>query len=251
VTCAVFFVFTIHQKEKTMDENLLKQALPEAQQPANAGMSIPEKFRDPETGALRSEALLKSYIELEKRLSQGGNVNALQDNGCPDCADDYEIDLSHGLFDRDDLLNQKLFEKGFSNDQVQTVYDVAAEKLVPMILDMASEFQADREIERLVSEFGGAEKWQEVSRQLLAYGQKNLPQDVLSGLAGSYEGVMALYRMMNTEQPMMREGTNAEGLAGEDELKSMMSDPKYWKAKDPAYIARVTKGFKALYGDNK
>ena len=52
-----------------MDENLLKQAQPEAQQPANAGMSIPEKFRDPETGALRSEALLKSYVELEKRLS--------------------------------------------------------------------------------------------------------------------------------------------------------------------------------------
>ena len=30
---------------------------------------IPAKFRDPETGALRAEALLKSYLELERKLS--------------------------------------------------------------------------------------------------------------------------------------------------------------------------------------
>lgn len=235
-----------------MDENLLNQSVDAA--PA---VEIPQKFIDPETGTLRTDALIKSYIALEKKLSTmgpsladpEGRMRALKELGCPDCADDYDIDLSHGLFDKDDLLNQQFFEKGFTNDQVQMVYDLAAEKLVPMILDLASEFQADREMERLVSEFGGKEKWQEVSRQLLTYGQKNLPADVLSGLASSYEGVMALYRMMGSDQPMIDKQANVEGAASEEQLKSMMSDPKYWKTKDPAFIARVTEGFSNLYGD--
>ena len=45
-----------------MSEDLLDVA----QQPAE----IPAKFRDPATGALRVEALLKSYLELERTLSR-------------------------------------------------------------------------------------------------------------------------------------------------------------------------------------
>jgi len=33
-----------------------------------------------------------------------------------------------------------------------------------------------------------------------------------------------------------------------NELKSMMRDPKYWKEKDPAFVAKVTEGFKKMYG---
>ena len=32
-------------------------------------LNVPEKFRDPATGAVRVEALLQSYLELEKRMS--------------------------------------------------------------------------------------------------------------------------------------------------------------------------------------
>ena len=31
---------------------------------------VPEKFRDAATGAVRVDALLKSYLELERRMSQ-------------------------------------------------------------------------------------------------------------------------------------------------------------------------------------
>jgi hypothetical protein len=247
-----------------MDDNLLNQTpLQSADiltqgEANNQPVSVPEKFIDPQSGEIRMEALVKSYLELEKKLSSAGpslsdpqgRQRVLKELGCPDCASEYNVDVSHGLFDMDEELNQKLFEKGFTNDQVQMVYDAAASKLVPMILDLTSEFQADREMERLVSEFGGVEKWQEVSRQLLAYGQKNLAKDVLSGLAGSCDGVRALYRMMSSDQPMLNK-TNGGGDAGlgEDKLKSMMADPKYWKTKDPVHIAKVTSGFKNMYGD--
>jgi sulfur transfer protein SufE len=55
-----------------------------------------------------------------------------------------------------------------------------------MIVAMAGDFQADREVEKLINHFGGADQWREVSRQLLAYGQKNLPGDVLNNLSSSY-----------------------------------------------------------------
>jgi hypothetical protein len=28
----------------------------------------------------------------------------------------------------------------------------------------------------------------------------------------------------------------------------MMRDPKYWRDKDPSYVAKVTEGFKKMYG---
>jgi hypothetical protein len=117
-----------------------------------------------------------------------------------------------------------------------------------MILDIAAEFQADREIERLVKDFGGQEQWREVSRQLLAYGRKNLPGPVLEGLSGSYDGVMALYRMMKGDAPAILPDAKTAAPASELEIHAMMRDPKYWRDKDPATIAKVTEGFKQLYG---
>ncbi len=29
----------------------------------------------------------------------------------------------------------------------------------------------------------------------------------------------------------------------------MMRDPKYWRDKDPAFVAKVTEGFKSVYGE--
>ena len=203
--------------------------------------AIPEKFKNPETGEVNVDALLSSYAELEKKQSARPVP--------PAAPDDYDIDTSHGLFTADPDVNKKLHEMGFTLEQVQAVYDMAAEKLVPMILELAGEFQADREVERLVAAFGGEEKWAEVSRQLLAYGKKNLPPEVLDNLSSSFEGVMALYRMMQGQEPGLAGTAESAAPAGEGELRAMMRDPKYWREKDPAYVAKVTDGFKRMYGD--
>lgn len=199
---------------------------------------IPSKFKDKETGEVQVSAMARSYKELEKKMSQTPVA--------PKSADEYCINCEHGLFDVDADLNQKLHEKGFTNEQVQTVYDLAVEKMVPMVIEMAGEFQAEREVERLIEHFGGPQQWQEISRQLLSYGQKALPADVLDSLSSSYEGVIALHNMMQGQEPSI--STKSDERNGEDmDLKAMMRDPRYWRDKDPSFVAKVTEGFQRLY----
>ncbi len=217
-----------------MDINLLTEDLDET--------TFPDKFKDPETGALRVQALVNSYSELEKKLSSGP--------AAPKSHEEYCINCEHGMFEPDEEVNKRLHAKGFSTEQAQEVYDLAAEKMMPLMAEMAAEFQADREVEKLVGHFGGPEKWKEVSRQLLAFGKKNLPADVLGNLSSSYEGVLGLYKMMKGEEPTLNpKASPVEGVS-ESDLGAMMRDPRYWRDKDPAFVKKVTEGFKNLYGDS-
>jgi hypothetical protein len=220
---------------------------------------LPDKFWDHEKGEVRIDALVKSYGELERRMSapidndmdmddDATRERFLRAAGVPKSPDEYNVSVKDNLFDPDPDMHTRLHAKGFNSDQVQEVYDLAVEKMVPMILDVAAEFQADREIERLKDHFGGQEQWQMASRQMLAYGQKNLSPEVLKGMSSSYEGIMALYQMMQSDEPQTlgAQGKIVSSNADKD-LQSMMSDPKYWRDKDPAFIAKVTDGFKNLY----
>jgi hypothetical protein len=231
-----------------MTDNLLT---PEIETSSNKPASLPEKFWDDGKQEIRVEALLNSYLELEKKLSTMINpddrARVLTTLGVPESPDGYEINVGHGLFPVDTDVNKRLHERGFTPDQVQMVYDLAVEKMVPMVLELADEFKAEREVDRLIAAFGGPETWAEISRQLLAYGQKNLSPEVLSNLAGSFEGVMALYRLMKGEEPVMSREDVQTSSGGEQELQSMMRDPRYWKTRDPAFVAQVTEGFRRMY----
>lgn len=219
-------------------------------------MNIPDKFRDKETGKLRVDALLDSYRELEKRLSaapQNNSAPAPDGNllHLPETAETYRITISHDMFTEDDAINQRLREKGFTNEQAQFVYDLAAEKMVPLILDIAREYEAERQIDRLIAAFGSRERYLEIARQLLAYGQKHLAPDVLEGLASSYDGVMALYRMMQSGKPMTpQNGPAPDASLDETALRTMMRDPKYWRDKDPAFVKKVSDGFRQVFAEH-
>lgn len=199
---------------------------------------IPSKFKNPETGEVQVGAMAQSYKELEKKLSQAPSV--------PKSYEDYCVECSHGLFDIDATMNKTLHEKGFTNEQVQVVYDLAAEKMVPMVMEMAGDFQAEREVEKVVEHFGGIEQWQEIAKQMLAFGQKNLPDDVLDSLSSSYEGVLALHNMMKGEEPSISTQSQLTG-GNESDLQTMMRDPRYWRDKDPSFVAKVTEGFQRMY----
>ena len=202
---------------------------------------VPDKFKNPETGAIRLAALMKSYGELERKMSSGPVI--------PTSPEEYCIECQHGLFEPDLEVNQRLHARGMSQDQVQEVYDLAAEKMIPMLKRLSLDMNADREVEKLITHFGGPEKWKMVSRQLLAFGQRNLPADVLENLSNSFEGVLALYKMMQTEEPGLKTGDTSNPAAMDmAELQSMMRDPKYWRDKDPVTVAKVTEGFEKAYG---
>lgn len=218
---------------------------------------VPAKFWDAEKKEIKVDALMKSYKELERKLSKMMPIPESDEDkvrlhkmlGCPDSPDGYEVTLSNEFLDIDPDLNERLHSKGFTSAQVQEVYDLAGEKLVPLILEMAAEFQAEREIERLVEAFGGVTKWQEISRQLQEYGRKALPQPAFEGMACSYDGVMALYRMMQKDGniPSARTDGVAGDVSDEASLRKMMQDPRYWRDRNPAFIAKVSAGFEKLY----
>lgn len=232
-----------------MSENLLKEetkpekSLIEEQPAVKEELKAPDKFLDKETGEVNVKALLKSYLELEKKLSEKTNNSPV----IPASIDEYEITCNHNYFESDDELNKKLLESGFTKEQAQLVYDLAEERMIPMIIEIASCFECDKEKARLEEKFGGKEKWKEVSRQLLQYAKNKLPEQVIKGLSSSYDGVIALYNMMIEDAPAMSVPDEVEGSLPPEELHKMMQDKRYWQERNPEFISKVTEGFKKLY----
>jgi hypothetical protein len=247
-----------------MEDNLLDAAM-QGRAPAPGGdaksrpCEVPEKFWDAERGELRVDALLKSYRELERRLSQrltapGPEADDeerrrwREAHDIPETPEEYQIEVRHELTSPDLDINRRLYEAGFSRPQVQLVYDLAAERLLPLIAEAAQQFEAERQMEKLRARFGGEERFRRVAQQLSAWGRANLPPPVFEALSTTEEGVMALERMMRGKEPEMER--EAAALPGEDEgeLRKMMRDPRYWRSREPEIVRRVTEGFRRLTG---
>ena len=220
---------------------------------------VPAKFRDPETGALRPEALLKSYLELERKLAA---MVAVPDEaadpetiarfrralGVPERPDDYQIRLKTGLFNLDPEVNRRLHEAGFTPEQAQLVYDLAEDYVGPVVEDMGAGFEASRQLERLTQHFGGEEKWREIARQVAAWGRANMPPAAFEALSTTAEGVLALHQMMRSGEPgVSRAGAAIDESLDQGKLDQVMRDPRYWREREPELIAKVRRGFERLY----
>ncbi len=240
-----------------MAEDLLEKTL---NSPANRPDDIPEKFWDAEANTVRVDALLKSYRELERHLSSrpgipGEDANAeerarfLRAMGVPETPDAYKVEARHPLLESDTLVNQRLHEAGFTPTQVQLVYDLASEHLLPLIADVAQQFEADRQIEILSAHFGGEKRFRTIATQIDAWGRAHLPEAVFEALCTTSEGVIALENMMRKGEPAVMKSAAAPKDASESELRAMVRDPRYWKAKDPAFIDRVSEGFRSLFAN--
>ncbi|MCB4823267.1 capsid assembly protein [Roseicella aerolata] len=246
-----------------MPEDLLQPpeeaAKPDAGKPAPRPAEIPEKFWDAATGTLRVEALLKSYLELERRLSQRagrpGPEAAPEDlarfrqmMGIPDSAEGYAITAPHDLCCADAEVNHRLHAAHFTNEQAQLVYDLAAERLLPLIAEAAAQYEADRQRAILIQHYGSEEAFRRMAAQLSAWGQAKLPPAVYAALAATAEGVLALEQMMRGQEPGLAREAEPPAAASEAELRAMMRDPRYWRSRDPQFIQRVTEGFRRLVG---
>jgi hypothetical protein len=244
-----------------MSEDLLDMTH-EIAKPDLQKFEVPEKFRDPVTGGVRVEALLKSYLELERALSR--RVTRPGDDapdeermrwrrllGAPETPDGYEIKPPHDLCCSDDEVNRRLHDAGFSGTQAQLVYDLAAERLLPLIAEAAADFEAGRQREKLHAEFGGEDGFRRLAPQIAAWGRANLPETVFAALSTTAEGVVAMQRMMAAKEPSLSRDGVTDGAPDEAELRKMMRDPRYWRSREPDFVRRVTDGFRRLVGDQK
>lgn len=220
--------------------------------------AVPEKFVDGDSGAVRVDALARSYAELERKLSTMVAVPGADADdetrrqfhralGVPDSPDDYAIEMQGDLIAPDPGINRRLHEAGFTPAQAQLVYALAEERLMPLVGDLAAEFEAERQTERLVRHFGGAEPWQAARRRLAAWAESHLPAEVYAALSTTHDGVLAIARMMESGEPALGREGGAPAGADAAALERLMDDPRYWRDHDPAVVARVREGFRSLY----
>jgi hypothetical protein len=248
--------------EQTSVSELATDAAPDLvqplQEPAQRPAGIPDKFWDREAGQLRTDALLKSYLELERKLGsmvplpgdddEEGRERLRRVLGVPETPGAYRIEVRDELLKPTPELNARLHQAGFTQDQAQLVYDLAAENVLPLIDDVMGELHASRDAERLSKHFGDDAAWQNMARQIKTWGQANLAEDVYRTLTASYDGVLAMHQMMQAREPaVLQEADGPQRDIDEATLTRLMRDPRYWRDRDPAIVAQVTEGFKRLY----
>jgi len=232
------------------------------QMPGQAASGAIAPFMDPATGQMNVARLAAAYEDLLRRLhgmialpgpdaDDATRVGFRRAIGVPDTPDAYRITVNHPRLAIDPDVNRRLHEAAFTPAQAQLVYDLAVERVMPVIEAMDAGQRAETDLSALMQQFGGEDRWTEMSRQLSAWGKAHLPQDVYIALASTREGVMALYRMMAEGEPDLIPGADSSGTGsgapGEADLKSLMRDPRYWKQRDPAVVRRVAEGFRRLY----
>ncbi|MBO7509469.1 MAG: hypothetical protein J6T57_04315 [Alphaproteobacteria bacterium] len=215
--------------------------------------NVPEKFRN-EDGTLNSDALIKSYTELEKKM--GGMISVPDEKsdesvqtrfrhaiGVPDSADEYP---HNDLFDNENV-RQEFHKIGLTKNQVEKIYNLANEFLSPMISEIISVRDESNAIAELKEFFGSDEKMFDALIAIKSFGEHFLPTDAFNELCSTPRGIQGVYKMMQSMEPKVSiENSDSKNLS-ESDLRRMMQDPKYWRDNDAEYIRKIENGFKKLY----
>ena len=214
---------------------------------------IPEKFLNKD-GTLNTDALLKSYTELEKKIGTMISVPTSESDselrakfnraiGVPENANEYP---TCPMFD-DDSLRENFLEIGLTSSQVEKIYDIANEFLSPVLSDLFEIKNESDAISELKNFFGGTEKMYDALRAINTFGEKYLPHDAFDAMCSSPQGIQGIYKMMQSMEPTVQTDDGGEKILSDDELRRMMRDPKYWRDMDPEYVRKIENGFKKLY----
>ena len=215
---------------------------------------IPEKFLNKD-GTLNTDSLLKSYIELEKKIGTMISIPQHDDTdsdvrkkfnraiGVPETANEYP---KNDLYD-DENLRQKFLEIGLNKNQVEKIYDIANEFLSPVIAELFSTQQTTNALNELSNYFGGTEQMTEKLRAINNFGERFLPHDAFDVLCSTPQGIQGVYKMMQSMEPDVTTQSNQTKNITDADLRHMMRDPKYWRDNDKEYIRKIENGFKKLY----
>ncbi len=219
---------------------------------------VQDKFWDAERKEVNLENLASSYNALEKKLGSRTedlskqirtdleqeklgktpeeykvNLPELPENVDVTVSDDMELVQWWKDTAKQNGLSQEQFDQGvnaFVNNAVATLPDVNAEM----------EKLGDNAKERIEA----SELWS----------KKNLSPEsysTFSSLAATAEGVKVIEEIMKLtkDSPIPTTPTQVSVTPNEDDLKSMLQDPRYWDSskRDPSYVKRVTELYEKAY----
>ncbi len=178
---------------------------------------------------------------------EGKESPGAPDTTVPASPDDYSVRVSHPWLERDAEVDGLLHAAGFNQAQAQLVYDLAAERVVPVIAGMAAEYEKKMAQARLEAHFGGSERFAAIARQVKGWGERHLPQPLFETLAATPDGIAALHHMMRAGEPRFVAGEAPAAGPTQDELEALVRDPRYWRDHQPDLVKRVEEGFRRLY----
>ena len=255
----------MNKKEKTINEESRSQGNDNTSQntPDDACPEwLPKKFWS--NGEVNAKALAKSYSHLERKMStnedgeaeKSTEKNENSDNTAQDNANEQNnsIDENTPLVDENikNLISNSDFEKslqeqGFDDNQMQSIYALAGQHLNP-IMERMQALNTKVMEQELEHHFGSRGNWHTAQENLQSWAGANLPDDTTLHLSSSVEGIKLMHKMMESslEKPLRHTGEVGDTLT-EDKLRNMMSDPRYWRTKDSAYIKKVQQGFQKLF----
>ena len=134
-----------------MSENLLTQSATSDSRGKPQG--LPDKYWDEKRGEVRLESLIADFNNMAAR-----DENLVETNlrGVPESYDKYDLKIPSPYLERDDEVLRRMYDKHFTNDQAQLVYDLANERVIPVLSELTVNFEAQKQIETLTSlGFGG------------------------------------------------------------------------------------------------
>jgi len=239
-----------------MDEADNVEAAPAVEAPVDGTQSgtverpewLPEKFNTPEDMA-------SSYSALESKLGQGEEairaeikeeIEQQRIADRPPTVGDYTVPegLDEGLVNDNELFNwwaEHAHAQGFGQEK----FNEGIQKYIEFYDSM----QPDLDAEKLALGENADARIESVE----LWANKFFPDDMSDAvlqLGSSAKGIEALEHIMrNTgQQQMSAEGQPAQAL-DENELRTMMQDPRYWNPtkRDPAYVRKVEEGFSKVY----
>ena len=255
-------------------ENPEVEPEPQEESQAERPDSLPEQFWDKEKGELKSESLVKSYLDLRKEFNKvkkekgGKNEKALETS--EEYLEDFEvpkeIETEDGVKSLDrirDLPNDDPVVVSFS--KAAKKYNLSKEQFTGIVADVLAgandllpePFNREAEMEAL----GGEEKAIPVIRtnqKYLLHLHKNgvLNEDQYKyalDFGATAIGVETLnkLRVNAGEKPIPTGASVNTGAKTQDECAAMMNDPRY-NEEGPAgdaYRAEVEAEFKKTYGE--
>lgn len=204
---------------------------------------LPEKFWDAENGKARTDAMAKSYSELEKKLGTKAE----------EVPDKYEVKLPDGfeIPDGADALSEKdaevFKELGLTNNQAQKLVEHFWETVAPEF----AKREAEVEHQKLVQAWGfdSAEQKEYLQRlgAINEWAQKNLPEEAFNSLKSSSQGVKSLYAMM---QANAAPANQSSGYSGRTitELQDIMNSDEYWRDGNDGLRASVQRELESRLG---
>jgi len=224
---------------------------PQAEAPVRPA-HVPEKFWNPETGAVDTEAWAKSYTELEQKQSQGKPAEA-QEAGAAKPADSQEAAAAEALESKGlsmDAFTAEFAQNGtLSADSYKALEAAGLPKAMVDGYIAGQQALASQARAQGLEAAGGEEQFNAMAAwakaglnpgELAAYNEA-VTNGSMDQMKLAVAGLRARYEAANGREPQLLGGSGANaGAAGYGSTAEMvkdMSDPRYQK--DPAFRKAV------------